>query len=224
MLGCILQLSGNICDGILQSNRIGIIVKNCFLVDDIDDSFELIFFADGNGDREGVSAELLAHFAERIFEIRAYPIHLIDERDARNLVLGRLTPDRLRLRLHAGNATKNSNRPVEHPHGAFYFSSEIDVPRRIDNVNAMGHAIVGLVSAIFLLGPVTGGRGRGDSDAAFAFLLHPIGYGVAVIDIAHLVDEAGVKEDALGGGRLASIDMRGDADVARALHRVLPLR
>ena len=37
------------------------------------------------------------------------------------------------------------------------------------------------------------------------------------------MDEAGVKENALGGGGFAGVDVRGDADVARALHRILPV-
>ena len=75
-----------------------------------------------------------------------------------------------------------------------------------------------------LLRPETGDGGGGDGDAAFAFLLHPVGHGVAVIDVADLMDEAGVKENTLGGRGLAGINVRGDADVARALHRVLPVR
>src|SRR6266436_2282278 len=220
MFGRILQLSRNVCDVILQSNRIAIIIKDSFLVDDIDDSFELIFFADGNRHWKSISAELFAHFAQRVFEIRSYPIHLVDERDPRNLVLGSLTPNRLGLRLHAGNATKYGDRAIEHTHGALDFGGEINMARSIDDIDSMRYAIEGFVSAIFLLGPIAGRCGGGDGNAAFALLLHPVGHGIAVIDIAHLVDEPGVKENALGGGRLASIDMRGDADVARALHRI----
>ena len=78
-----------------------------------------------------------------------------------------------------------------------------------------------LAGAVLFLGPITGSSGGGDGDAALAFLFHPVGDGVAVIDIAHFMNEAGVKEDALGGRRLAGINMGGDADIARALHRVL---
>ena len=42
--------------------------------------------------------------------------------------------------------------------------------------------------------------------------------------VAHLVDHAGVKQNALGDRRLAGIDVRGDADVARPLERKLAIR
>ena len=90
---------------------------------------------------------------------------------------------------------------------------------------AMRDAFESLVDAVlFLLGPEAGRRGGGDRDATFAFLLHPVGHGVAVIDVTDLVDEAGVKENTLGGGGLAGVDVRGDTDVARALQRILAIR
>ena len=151
-------------------------------------------------------------------------VHLVDEGDARDLVLGRLAPDGFGLRLHAGDAAEHGDRAVEHAHGALDFGREIHVARRVDDVDPVRHAEERLVGAVVLLRPVAG-RGRGgDGDAALALLLHPVGHGVAVVHVAHLVDEPGVKEDALGGRRLAGVDVRGDADVARALQRVLPLR
>ncbi len=42
----------------------------------------------------------------------------------------------------------------------------------------------------------------------------------AVVDIAHAVGCAGVVQDALGGRRLAGIDVGDDADVANALRSV----
>ena len=41
--------------------------------------------------------------------------------------------------------------------------------------------------------------------------------------LADLVDQPGVKQDALGRGGLAGVDVRGDPDVARPLQRVLPV-
>src|SRR6266568_2167345 len=42
--------------------------------------------------------------------------------------------------------------------------------------------------------------------------------------VADPVNETGVKQDALGRGRLASVDVRSDADVASTLQGVLALR
>ena len=82
-----------------------------------------------------------------------------------------------------------------------------------------------LVDALFLaLRPEAGRGGGGDGDAALAFLLHPVGHGGAFVHLAHLVDRAGVEKDALGRRRLARVDVRGDADVARPLQRERAVR
>jgi hypothetical protein len=45
-------------------------------------------------------------------------------------------------------------------------------------------------------------------------LLHPVHRGSALVDLTDLVGDAGVEEDALGGGGLAGVDVSHDADVA----------
>jgi hypothetical protein len=64
------------------------------------------------------------------------------------------------------------------------------------------------------------GRGRGDRDAAFLLLLHPVHGGGAVMHFADLVGLAGVVKDALGRRGLAGIDVGHDAEVAVALERI----
>ncbi len=171
----------------------------------------------------GVSTQLFAHVIERIFKVRADAVHFIDEGDAWDFVFCGLPPDCLGLRLDAGHTAEHGDCAVEHAHGTLDLSSKIHVPRSVDDVDPMGHATEHLVGAVLFLGPVAGGGGGGNGDAAFAFLLHPIGDGVAVVNVAHFVDKTGVKENALGGGGLAGVNVRRDADVARALHRVSPI-
>src|SRR5439155_709475 len=136
---------------------------------DIDDATEIIFFADRQENRIGIRAQLLAHIVERIFEISARTIHFIAESDARNAVLSRLTPNGFRLRLNAGDAAKYSDCAIENPHRTLNFSREIDVFGGIDNVDAVRDALEGLVRAVFFLGPITGGGGGSDGNAALAF-------------------------------------------------------
>src|SRR5204863_8388458 len=106
-----------------------------------------------------------------------------------------LPPNRFGLRLHTGHAAKDSYCAVQHAHWALDFSSEINVSRNIDDINAMSHVFEGFVRAVGLLGPIAGRRRRRDRDAALALLLHPVGDSIAVIDVTHLMDETGVKED-----------------------------
>jgi hypothetical protein len=95
------------------------------------------------------------------------------------------------------------------------------VSRCVNNVNTIADTVKKLLQRFFLLlGPIACDGSRGNRDAAFALLFHPIRDGVAVINVANLVDEASVKEDAFSGCRLAGVNVRGNTDVARALHRI----
>src|SRR5206468_10042523 len=140
-------------------------------------------------------------------EGRADAVHLVDERKPRLAVLVRLAPHRLGLRLHAGDRVVDHARTVEHAQATLDFDGEVDVPRRVYDVDAVFG--IGEIHPL----PETGGRRRGDGDAALLFLLHPIHGGRAVVHLADLVVHAGVEKDALGRGRLPGVNMRGDADV-----------
>ena len=59
--------------------------------------------------------ELRLDLVERASEVGADPVHLVHEADARHAVLVGLAPDRLRLRLDAGDGIEHRNRAIEHP-------------------------------------------------------------------------------------------------------------
>src|SRR5690606_18122842 len=77
-----------------------------------------------------------------------------------------------------------------------------------------------LFALAFLGSPETRRGGGGDGDAPLLLLLHPVHGRGALMDLADLVGLAGVIEDALGGRRLAGVDVRHDADVAIAFERM----
>ena len=208
---------------------------NDLLVDDVDDAFKtaghgLAFglggtLPQGQEHRERIRLELVAHVVERIVKIRAHAVHLVDERDTGDVVLGSLAPHGFGLRLHAGHTAEYGHGTVQHAHGTFDFGREIHVAGSVDNVDAMRNVVERLVNGVFtglaaLLGPETGHGGGGDRDAAFLFLLHPVSHGIAVIDVTDLVDEAGVKKNTLRGGGLAGINVRGNANVTGAFERI----
>ena len=124
------------------------------------------------------------------------------------LVLVGLAPDGLRLRLYAGDGVEQRDRTVEHAQRALDLDGEVDVARRVDDVDPM-------------IGPLAGGRGRRDRDAALLLLLHPVHRRGALVHLAHLVGAAGVVEDALGRRRLARIDVGHDPDVPGLFEREL---
>jgi hypothetical protein len=107
-------------------------------------------------------------------------------------------PDGLGLRLHAGDAAEHDDRAVEHAQAALDLDREVDVARRVDQVD------------LVLLPLERGGRRR-DRDPALALLLHPVHLGLAVVDLADLVDLAGVKQESLGYRGLARVDVSDDA-------------
>src|SRR5688572_18809938 len=151
-----------------------------------------------------MGAEAVAHRFHGAEEVGPRAVHLVDVGDPRDLVLVGLTPNRLGLRLYAGDRVEQRDGAVQDPQRALDLDGEVDVPRRVDDVDAV-------------VLPLTRGRRRGDRDAALLLLVHPVHDGRALVDLPHLVGASGVVEDALRGRRLTGIDVRHDADVARLL-------
>ncbi len=187
-------------------------IEDGLLVDNVDLALELVFGAEGDEDGPGVGAELVAHLIDGVLEIGTDAVHLVDESDAGNAVLVGLAPDGFRLGLDAGDAAEDGDGAIEDAEGTLDLGGEVDVAGGVDDVDAEFLAFVNLDDALFLArGPEAGGGGGGDGDAALAFLLHPVGDGGAFMHFAHLVNGAGVEEDALGKRGFAGVDMGGDA-------------
>ena len=106
-----------------------------FFFEEIDDADEIIFAAERELQRHRMSAQALANGAHDVIEIRAHAVHLVDEANARNVVLVRLAPYRFRLRLHAGDGVEHADRAVQHAQRALHFHGEIHVAGRIDDVD-----------------------------------------------------------------------------------------
>ena len=227
LFGLFLEVFGNLGDLVLQP-FVGDITwspDKGFLVYDVDQTGKILLSTDGQKNWECISTQLFAHVVQRVFKIGTGTVHFVNERDTRDLVLGGLAPNRLRLGLDSSNATENSDGTIENSHGSFDFSGEVDVSRGVDDVDPVGNRLEGFKNARFLfLSPETGDGGRRDGNTAFLFLLHPVGHGIAVIDVTDFVDQAGVEEDTFGSGRLARINVGGDTDIAGSLQCVLPLR
>ena len=179
------------------------------LADQVDHALEGAGLADGDLHRDRGRAEALADRVEAEVEVRAELVHLVDEADARDVVLGGLTPDGLGLGLDAFLAVEDGDRAVEHAHGALDLGGEVDVAGGVDQVDR-----VALAEPV----PRTGGGGGVDGDAALLLLGVEVHGGGAFVHLAHLVDLPGVIEDALGDGGLAGVDVGGDADVTNFGH------
>ncbi len=170
-------------------------------LDQVDDTLEGVLEADWELDDQGLRAEALDDGLDREVEVSAELVHLVDEADARNVVLVGLAPDGLGLGLDALLAIEDGNGAVENAERTLHLDGEVHVTGGIDDVD-------------LVLVPETGRRRRRDRDAAFLLLRHPVHRGCTIVHLTDLVGDAGVVQDALGGSGLASIDVSHDADVA----------
>ena len=175
--------------------------------DEIDDALEIALGADRQLQADGLAGDALDDVVDAFEEVGADLVHLVDEDDARHVVLVGLAPHGLGLRLDALVAVEHAHGAVEHAQRALDLDGEIDVAGGVDDVQP-------------LVAPEAGGRGGGDRDATLLLLLHPVHGGGALMDLADLVRLAGVIEDPLGGRGLAGIDVGHDAEVAVVLDGV----
>ena len=170
-------------------------------VDEVDDAGEVALVADGQLQHGGVGPEALLDRVERVVEVGAEAVHLVDEAHAGHAVLVGLAPHRLGLGLDAGDAVEHGDGTVEHAQRTLDLDGEVDVAGRVDDVDGV------------VLPHAGGGRG-GDGDPPLLLLLHPVHGGAALVDLADLVVAPGVVEDPLGGRGLAGVDVGHDPDVA----------
>ena len=150
--------------------------------------------------RDGRSQAVLDH-VDAPGEVRPDPVHLVDEADARDLVLVGLAPDSLGLGLDTGYRVKDGDRPVEDAQRPLDLDGEVDVAGGVDDVDAV-------------ISPLARSRRRGDRDTTLLFLGHPVHRGAALMDFAHLVVDARVVQDPLGSRGLARVNVGHDPDVA----------
>ena len=215
--GLLDHIVGDVNDVVLLA-ELGLAAPHLGLhLDQVDDTLEATLGTDRQLDRDHVGAEAFLHGPHREIEVRADLVHLVDETDAGHVVLVGLSPHLLGLGLDALLAVEDGDGAIEHAQAALHLDGEVDVSRGVDDVD------------LVVIPEAGGGRG-GDRDPALLLLFHPVHGGGAVVHLTDLVAHTGVVEDALGGRRLAGIDVRHDADIADLVevsqhilcHRSLP--
>ncbi len=188
---------------------VGIVPVDGLHLHQVDLPAEVFLRADRQLDRHRDMAQALLDLRDHAEEIGALAIHFVDVGQARHMVLVGLAPDRLGLRLDPVGAAEHHHRAIEHAQRALHLDGEVDVAGGVDDVEAI--AVRELLGRAL---PEGRGRRRGDGDAALLLLDHPVHGRRAVMDLAHLVVDAGVEEDPLGRRGLAGVDVGDDADVA----------
>ena len=164
----------------------------------------------------GIAVELRLDVFNRAVEVGTGSVHLVDEGDARNVVLVHLAPNRFRLGLYACNCAEYCDRAVENTQRTFYFCSKVDVSGGVDKVDLVLNALVGTV----LCRPVARNSRRCDGDTAFAFLFHPVCNGSTFVNFADFVNYAAVEQNTFGASCLACVDVRRYTDVSGIFQRL----
>ena len=141
-----------------------------------------------------IAFEAFLHHVHNIVEVRAHNVHFIYIGHAGYLVLVRLTPNRFRLRLYAAFRAENGNSAVQHTQRALYFDGEVDVSRRINNIDPVSK-------------PLGCSCSRSDGNAAFLLLLHPVHSRIAFMGLTKFMVASSVKENAFRGRGFACVDM-----------------
>src|SRR6266542_3832457 len=171
--------------------------------DEIDDADELVLEADGELHQHRVVLELLAELILHAERVRAGPVALVDEREARHLVAPHLAVDGERLALDAGDRAEHQDRAVQDAQRPLDLDREVDVAGGVDDVE---------VEPL----PLAVRRGGGDGDAALALELHRVHLGADAVLALHLVDGVDpvrVEQDPLGQRGLPAVDVGRDPDV-----------
>ena len=88
-------------------------------------------------------------------------------------------------------------------------------PQMVDDVNALLDPLPRTARGV----PSARNGSGSDCDSTLTLLLHPVSHRGAFMDLPHLVDRTGIEQNALGRGRLAGVNVRGDTDVTRVLER-----
>ena len=178
--------------------------------DQVDEAPELVLGAHRDLSGDGVGVQTLLHRIDGVEEVGADAIVLVDEGDARDVVVVGLTPHGLGLGLNAGDGVEDGDGTVEDAQGALDLGREVNVARGVDDLDD------GVL-------PEARGGGGLNGHATLLLLNHPVHGGGAIVDLTDLVGLARVVQDSLGGRGLTGIDVGHDADIAHVLERVLAL-
>ncbi len=201
LLGELLEVSGDLFDLVVLTHRGLAAPGQRTHADDVDNTEEASLGTDRDLQEDRLGVQTLTDGLDDVVERSTGAVKFVHVADARNAVLGGLTPHGHGLRLDTGDSVEHCNGTVEDAERTLHLHGEVDVPGGVDDVDQM----------VF---PETGRRGRRDGDAALLLLSHPVHGRRALVGLTDLVVLAGVEEDAFGRRGLTGINVGHDADVA----------
>src|SRR5699024_9724609 len=121
------QIRWDLLDGCVGTDRGDAAPGQSLHLKKVNDAVEGILCTDWELHDQWLCTEAILDGAHGEVEVRAQLVHLVDEADTWNVVLGCLTPDLLGLRLNALLAVEDSNCAIEDTQGALDLNGEVDV-------------------------------------------------------------------------------------------------
>src|SRR5437879_271401 len=132
LLRLILQLLGNLAN----HRRGALLVGEGYSLhsDQVNKALEVALTAQRNlnGHRNGTQAR--SDHINCAPEISTSAVHLVDVADTRHVILVRLAPHGLRLRLNTRDSIEDHHATVEYAQVALHLSREVDVSRGVDEI------------------------------------------------------------------------------------------
>jgi hypothetical protein len=177
--------------------------------DEVDDTLEAGFAPQGDLDRHRAAVEPLEDRLHRPLERRVLSIELVDDEDARDLVLLAILEDPLRDDLDAGNRLDDEERRVGNRKPGLRICDEGGVTRGVDEID--------LRAAPFQV------RQRGlQRDLSVDFLVVEVGGRRAVVNATQAVDRSRDEQQRGHERRLPAVAMADESDVSD-IRRVVDL-
>src|SRR5690606_33235451 len=124
LLGLVLQLGGDV-EEVPLGTQLLVVPDEGLHVDEVDDALVVALGADRQLEDRGVGAEAVLDGVQRLEEVGAQAVHLVDEAHAGDAVLVGLPPHRLGLGLHAGHAVEHRDGTVEDAQRPLHLHGEV---------------------------------------------------------------------------------------------------
>ena len=147
--------------------------------------------------------EQIKHHVQDLMRPGVFPIDLVDHDDRLGIVLKRFPQHKSGLRLRTIVRVHHQQNAVDHLHDPLYFTPEIGMARRVDNIDSVAVPLEGSVL-------------RSNRNAFFPLQIH--GVHDALLHLLVGAEGARLAQQLINQGSLAVVDMRDDGDIADLIH------
>ena len=171
-------------------------------LDQVHHALEVLFRTDRDLHHERFRTQFVLELFHHAVRISTRSVHLIDERNSRNLVSLHLPVNGDGLTLHSADAAKNKHCPVQNSEASLHLNCEVHVAWGVDQVDIVSLIIHARCSA-------------GDGDTTLTLQFHVVHRGPITIsaDLFDLMDSSGVEQNAFTESGLTRVNVGADTNV-----------